>query len=265
MGHTKLVGPLAFRNDGVYLASGSDDTKIMLYAFPRNKTPNSSPVSTISGNTQPLSAVAFSPNGNSLASGGFDRILRLWNVKDPTHPRPLGTINTGDEIHSLSYSPDGHTLASASTYKITMWDVANPGNPKPWGPPLTGAEIVQHGPSGNLITYVSTVTYSPDGKTLATTSTDPYIRLWNVANPQHPTLLGQLRQTSGDAYGNVAYSAVYSKNGKLLISTADASTIIWPLTMSQIQGRLCRDKKSQINPTEWRTYIPALSYNSPCK
>ena len=60
--------------------------------------------------------MAFSPDGHTLASGDYGGTVRLWDVADPAHPRPLGQPLTGGAaaVDSVAFSPDGHTLASGS-------------------------------------------------------------------------------------------------------------------------------------------------------
>lgn len=60
-----------------------------------------------------------------LVSAGADLRVILWDVTDPTHPRPLGLPVTGhaDPVKSLSLSRDGRTLASGSFSEVQLWDL----------------------------------------------------------------------------------------------------------------------------------------------
>ena len=85
-------------------------------------TPLSAPLAAGAGD---VNSVAFSPAGNTLASGSADGTIRLWDVADPAHPRPLGQPLTGSTAaYSVAFSPDGHTLASGSADgTIRLWNL----------------------------------------------------------------------------------------------------------------------------------------------
>ena len=127
--------------------------------------------------------------GTRWPAAALDGTVRLWDVADPAHPRPLGPILTGGTgaVDSVAFSPDGHTLASGGLDgAVRLWDVADPAHPSPLGQPLTGGTAA-----------VDSVAFSPDGHTLASGSVDGTIRLWSL--PQ-TVLTGS---TSGRRFGGV--------------------------------------------------------------
>src|SRR5262249_48377538 len=116
-----------------------------------------------------LEAVAFSPDGKTIASAGADfqdGTLRLWDLS--THKQQgRDMLGHAQRIDDLAFSPDASTLASVSDDgTMRLWDVRTHHS---LGTPLP---VVQAGKA-----YVSDVAFSPDGRTLATAASDA-VRLW---------------------------------------------------------------------------------------
>ena len=113
----------------------------------------------LTGHTDVVWSVAFSPDGHTLATGSGDHTVRLWTVTNPAQPTLLGSPLTGhtNGVRSVAFSPDGHTLATGSyDQTVRLWNVTDPTHAIPLALPLTGHT-----------SNVFAVAFSPDGRTLA--------------------------------------------------------------------------------------------------
>ena len=119
------------------------------------------PLRTLTGHRDSVLSVAFSPDGQTLASGGL-KDIRLWNLATGKELRTIWGHR--DAVLSVAFSPDGQTLASGSLDEtIKLWNLA------------TGKELRTL--SGHT-SLVDSVAFSPDGQTLASGSSDNTIKLW---------------------------------------------------------------------------------------
>jgi WD40 repeat protein len=109
-------------------------------------------------------AVAFSPDSKTIAAGGADQYIRLWNIQDGTCLETLQGHSSW--IYSLKFSPDGKHLASSGEdeTEVLLWDLDT----------FQMVSLEGHTES------VHCVAFTPDGQYLVSGSDDETICLWNL-------------------------------------------------------------------------------------
>ncbi|GAA0321971.1 serine/threonine protein kinase [Actinoallomurus spadix] len=118
---------------------------------------------TVTRLTSLVVGMAFSPDGRTLAAGGYDGRVRLWDVA--TH-RMLGSLpDLPGRVNGVAFSPDGRILACAGGDTVLLWD-ALARRALTTLPTRTGV--------------VDSVAFAPDGRILATAGDDAIIRLWSL-------------------------------------------------------------------------------------
>ena len=122
-------------------------------------------VTTLRGHTDEVYAVAFSPNGQLLASASADYTVKVWNVSQGREIESLehSIDNFMWPITAVAFSPNGQRLVTAGMH-VKLWDTRN------WNEVTT----LRHDE------WVWTVAFSPDGLLLATGDESGSVRIWDV-------------------------------------------------------------------------------------
>jgi WD40 repeat protein len=106
---------------------------------------------------------------------------------------------------------------------------------------------------------VTSVTFSPDGHTLATTSADNTARLWDLHDLHHPNPLGALT-----GHTSSVTSVAFSPDGHTLATASTDNTAhLWETNIDSVTTRICQTTPT-ITQTEWNQYLPDLPYQPPC-
>jgi guanine nucleotide-binding protein subunit beta-2-like 1 protein len=127
------------------------------------------------GHTGYVNTVTVSPDGSLCASGGKDGIAMLWDLNEGKH---LSSLEAGDTIHSLCFSPIRYWLCAATASTIKIWDLESRVCVDELKPELGAA-----GKKAVPIQCIS-LAWSADGATLFAGYTDNVVRVWTVSGSQ---------------------------------------------------------------------------------
>jgi WD40 repeat protein len=155
----------------------------------------------------PIRCLAFSPDGKTVLSGGFDCRVRLWEIATGKQIWQIGIDPPSFEnvVEAVAFSPSGKTLAAAAGRVVFLWDVA------------TRKEL------GRLEGHdeeIKRLVFSSDGKTLASASEDKTVRLWDVQAAK------EIRKLIG--HEQIVGSVAFSPDGKFVASgSLDLTVRVW--------------------------------------
>jgi WD40 repeat protein len=199
-------------------ASFSPDIKTGPASPPRsNRFPDFLLARTLTGHENWVTAVAFSADGRLLASGSWDKTIKLWDVTTGREVKSLPPQPTG--IEAIAFSPNGRWLASErSDNSVALIDAA------------TGKEIrtltSRKGSDPLNKNWDYSLAFSPDGRWLASGTDGNTVGVWDVGTGR------EVRELSGHQR-EVIYVA-FSRDGRWLATGDDGETVdLWDATTGE--------------------------------
>ncbi|PIL35829.1 transporter [Ganoderma sinense ZZ0214-1] len=210
-GHAHFARSLDFSPDSRYLLSGGSDGNMAIWDL-RQGADN--PV-VLEGHENAVDSCAWHPEGEMIASGSQDMSVRLWDT--PTHQQLCILGHHSERVARVGFSHDGRTLASITlSGEHHIWDVASgtlqasitvgrgghnfyyfpspafhPGSMrfatwsaslatvKIWDAETETTQLLLGSCEGDTLPYVWSISFSPDGKLLATALKDGTARIWD--------------------------------------------------------------------------------------
>ena len=193
----------------------------------------------LKGDTKATSVLAFSPNGDLLASGSDDATIHLW---DTTTFQPVRTLKANGFVAAITFSPDGKSLATGSGKHIQMWSMRT----------LQSIFNISQGDS-----TVADLTFSPDGTSLASASIDDNIQLWDAKTGQRKFKFDESKRgymTAG-GYSPRGPRVAFSPDGNSLASTAvdhngfaNQKIKVWDTQTGELQATLEQERRGLMRP-----------------
>jgi WD40 repeat protein len=256
---------VAFSPDGSRLAAASLDTTAKLWTLGPE---GAQEYLTLAGHVSPVYAVAFNPDGRSLATGSDDGTVKIWDISPSGNQEILTLSGHFDWLRRIAYSPDGARLVTTdgegravildAETGDTLLTVAHPTGAvweaifSPDGTRLatagedntarvwetnSGQELVtltghaEAPPVGGYIDGITAVSYSPDGRRLASAGADGKALLWDAETgeslltlPVHPDGAGLTRVAISPDGARLAAATDYPADGGPLVGVWDLAS-----------------------------------------
>ncbi|KAF9934216.1 hypothetical protein FBU30_002909 [Linnemannia zychae] len=179
----------AWIRHGKIIAVGHEDGKITLH-----DALDLTQIRTPSSHSGEVLSLAFSPCGEYLLSGSFDKKVQLWKYMTERDSSTLW--KHGNDVNTVAFSPNGNLIASGSSDgKVFLRDRKNE----------QGLRILDHG------SEVNGIAYSPDGSRIASAGINRMIRIYCTSG-------GDLQMTISEGIMSEIKCIAYSRDGRKIIS-----------------------------------------------
>ena len=161
-GHSKGLRDVSYSPDGKKIVTASADKTAKIWNAETGKVLHS-----LKGHTAPINKALFSPDDKKIVTASSDKTVRIWDAETGKLLHVLE--GHSNEVSTVSLSPVGNTIASVALYdkKVGIWDTQ------------TG-ELIYYLDDDELTSFPEAVSFSPDGKKIATA--DHSVRIWDGAN-----------------------------------------------------------------------------------
>ncbi|MFN6479452.1 hypothetical protein [Nostoc sp. DedQUE07] len=238
-GHEDEITNFSFSPDGQKVISGSKDKTLRLWNL------DGTEIKTFRGHKQRISSVSFSTDGKIIASASEeDKMIKLWNMDG----KAIKTLNdAGDRV---SFSPDGQTIVTENRGDIILRRLDGSFFKSFFVPSSVSSQSLVFSREGQTIytaafseqtlnasilkidtekkvnfdfsghrNTVTSFSFSPDGKMLASGSEDKTIKLWSLESRNF--------QTSNESESNEVNEVSFSPNGQIVASINNKEVKLW--------------------------------------
>jgi serine/threonine protein kinase/WD40 repeat protein len=207
LGHQGPVGSVAFSPSGDSFVTASVDGTARLWGL------DGSEIAVLHGHAGPVRSALFSRDGKRILTYSDDRTVRVWDLAGSE----VSSLQVrGEKVDAAVYSPDGARVATLSHAEnkpeVVLWEVQG------------RRPVVLHGHEG----IVASVTFSPDGSVVLTSSSDGTARLWDLSGKE----IAALR-----AWEKATLSTAFSPDGKRVLTwSALEQSRLWDLSGREVGG-----------------------------